>query len=52
MKVLSVDTFSLVATCAVVDEEKVLGEFILNQDMTHSERLIPMIKVVDRKSVV
>lgn len=46
MKVLSVDTSSLVATCAVVDEEKVLGEFILNQDMTHSERLIPMIKVV------
>ena len=46
MKVLSVDTSSLVATCAVVDEEKVLGEFILNQDMTHSERLRPMIKVV------
>ena len=46
MKVLSVDTSSLVATCAVVDEEKILGEFILNQDMTHSERLIPMIKVV------
>lgn len=46
MKVLSVDTSSVVATCAVVDEEKVLGEFTLNQDMTHSERLIPMIKVV------
>lgn len=46
MKVLSVDTSSLVATCAVVDEEKVLGEFTLNQDMTHSERLVPMIKVV------
>ena len=46
MKVLSVDTSSLVATCAVVDEEKVLGEYTLNQDMTHSERLIPMIKVV------
>lgn len=46
MKVLAVDTSSVVATCAVVDEEKVLGEFTLNQDMTHSEKLIPMIKVV------
>jgi len=46
VKVLAVDTSSVVATCAVVDEEKVLGEFTLNQDMTHSEKLIPMIKVV------
>lgn len=46
MKVLSVDTSSVVATCAVLDEEKLLGEYTLNQDMTHSERLIPMIKVV------
>lgn len=46
MKVLAIDTSSMVATCAVLDEEKVLGEYNLNQDMTHSERLIPMIKVI------
>jgi tRNA threonylcarbamoyladenosine biosynthesis protein TsaB len=46
LKVLAIDTSSMVATCAVLDEEKVLGEYNLNQDMTHSERLIPMIKVI------
>lgn len=44
MKVLAVDTSSVVATCAVLDEEKVLGEYSLNQDMSHSESLVPMIK--------
>lgn len=44
MKVLAVDTSSVVATCAVLDEEKVLGEYSLNQDMMHSEKLIPMLK--------
>ncbi len=46
MKVLAVDTSTMVATCAVLDEEKLLGEFSLNQDMTHSENLVPMIKEV------
>jgi len=44
LKVLAVDTSSVVATCAVLDEEKVLGEYSLNQEMTHSEKIIPMIK--------
>lgn len=46
MKVLAIDTSSVVATCAVLDDEKLLGEYTLNQDMTHSERLIPMIKLL------
>ena len=46
MKVLAIDTSSVVATCAVLDKEKLLGEYTLNQDMTHSERLIPMIKTL------
>lgn len=46
MKVLAIDTSSVVATCAVLDEEKLLGEYTLNQDMTHSERLIPMVKTL------
>ena len=44
MKVLAVDTSTMIATCAVLDEEKLLGEFSLNQEMTHSENLVPMIK--------
>ncbi len=44
MKVLAVDTSSVVATCAVLDEEKIIGEYSLNQDLSHSEKLSPMIK--------
>ncbi|HSH35472.1 tRNA (adenosine(37)-N6)-threonylcarbamoyltransferase complex dimerization subunit type 1 TsaB [Schnuerera sp.] len=46
MKVLGVDTSTMMATCAVLDEERLLGEFSLNQEMTHSENLVPMIKEV------
>jgi tRNA threonylcarbamoyladenosine biosynthesis protein TsaB len=33
-------------TCAVLDDENLLGEYSLNQDMTHSENLVPMIKEI------
>ena len=46
MKILAVDTSTMIATCAVLDEEKLLGEFSINQEMTHSENLVPMIKEV------
>ncbi|NMB28244.1 MAG: tRNA (adenosine(37)-N6)-threonylcarbamoyltransferase complex dimerization subunit type 1 TsaB [Tissierellia bacterium] len=44
MKVLAVDTSTMVSTCAVLDDEKILGEYSLNQEVTHSENLVPMIK--------
>lgn len=44
MKILGVDTSTKIATIAVIDEEKVLGEYTLNQEMSHSENLIPMVK--------
>ncbi|NMA85979.1 MAG: tRNA (adenosine(37)-N6)-threonylcarbamoyltransferase complex dimerization subunit type 1 TsaB [Tissierellia bacterium] len=46
MKTLAIDTSTMMATCAVLDEDYLLGEFSLNQDMSHSENLIPMIKEV------
>jgi len=46
LKTLAVDTSTMMATCAVLDEDYLLGEFSLNQDMSHSENLIPMIKEV------
>lgn len=46
MKVLGLDTSTMMATCAVLDENRLLGEYSLNQDMTHSEKLVPMIKEV------
>ena len=46
MKTLAVDTSTMMATCAVLDEDYLLGEFSLNQDMSHGENLVPMIKEV------
>lgn len=44
MKILGIDTSTKIATIAVIDEDKVLGEYTLNQEMSHSENLIPMVK--------
>lgn len=44
MKILALDTSTLMATCAVIDGDILIGEYSLNQDMSHSEKLIPMIK--------
>lgn len=46
MNILGLDTSTMMSTCAVINEDKLLGEYSLNQDMTHSERLVPMIKEV------
>ena len=46
MKILGLDTSTMMATCSVIDEERLLGEFSLNRDMSHSEKLVPMIKEI------
>jgi len=46
MKVLAVDTSALVATVAVTEDNKLLGEYILNHRKTHSQKLMPMIEEV------
>ncbi len=44
MKILALDTSSVVATVAVMEDDKLVGEYTLNHKMTHSQRLIPMIE--------
>ena len=46
MKILALDTSTLMATCAVIDDGILVGEYSLNQDMSHSEKLVPMIKSI------
>ena len=46
MKILALDTSTIMTTCAVLDENQVLGEYSLNGDMAHSEKLVPMVKEV------
>lgn len=44
MNMLAIDTSSLVATVAVMNEEKLLGEYTINSPMTHSQKLMPIIE--------
>ncbi len=50
MRILAVDTSSQVATAAVVDGEKLVCEEILNNKLTHSQTIMPMIQSVLNKS--
>ncbi|SKC55638.1 tRNA (adenosine(37)-N6)-threonylcarbamoyltransferase complex dimerization subunit type 1 TsaB [Maledivibacter halophilus] len=43
MNILAIDTSSLVATVAVMNEEKLIGEYTINSPMTHSQKLMPII---------
>ena len=44
MKILAVDTSSAVATCAITDGNKLVAERILNNKLTHSQTIMPMIE--------
>ncbi len=44
MRILSLDTSTLVSTCSLIENDKVIGEYSLSRDMSHSEKLVPMIK--------
>lgn len=44
MKILAIDTSSIVATCAIMDDNKLIGEYILNHKRTHSQKLMPLIR--------
>ncbi|ABR47029.1 peptidase M22, glycoprotease [Alkaliphilus metalliredigens QYMF] len=44
MKILALDTSSIVGTVALLDGEKLAGEIIVNYKRTHSQQLMPMIQ--------
>jgi len=46
MKVLAVETSSAVISVAVVDEQRLLAEYILNQERNHSMKLMPVVELV------
>lgn len=43
MKILGLDSSGLVASVAVVEEEKLLAEYTVNYKKTHSQTLLPML---------
>ncbi|HZK37596.1 MAG TPA: tRNA (adenosine(37)-N6)-threonylcarbamoyltransferase complex dimerization subunit type 1 TsaB [Clostridia bacterium] len=44
MKLLALDTSSLTATVALLDDDKLMGEYTLNHKKNHSQKLMPMIE--------
>ncbi len=44
MKILALDTTGLVASVALVDDEKTIAEFTTNYKKTHSQTIMPMIE--------
>ncbi|HOQ01636.1 MAG TPA: tRNA (adenosine(37)-N6)-threonylcarbamoyltransferase complex dimerization subunit type 1 TsaB [Acetivibrio clariflavus] len=43
MKVLAIDTSTVIAAVAIMDDEKLLGEYSINNKKTHSQKLMVMI---------
>ena len=50
MKILSVDTSSIVATAAIVEDEKLVAEYVLNNKLTHSQTLMPIVDEIIKSS--
>lgn len=44
MKILGIESSSIAASCAITEDNKLLGEFTLNHKLTHSEKLMPLIE--------
>ena len=48
MKILALDSSGLVASVAVVEDEKLLAEYTVNYKKTHSQTLLPMLDELTR----
>ena len=46
MKILAVDSSSVTASVALVEDKKIISEFFMNAGLTHSETLAPMVESV------
>ncbi|MBO5488494.1 MAG: tRNA (adenosine(37)-N6)-threonylcarbamoyltransferase complex dimerization subunit type 1 TsaB, partial [Eubacterium sp.] len=43
MKILAIDSSGLVASVALLDDDKLVGEYTIHNKKTHSQTLLPMI---------
>jgi tRNA threonylcarbamoyladenosine biosynthesis protein TsaB len=44
MIILGIESSGVAASCAITEDQKLLGEFTLNHKLTHSEKLMPLIE--------
>ena len=50
MKILAIDTTGKTASVAIVDQEYVIAEYTLNDTLTHSQTILPMIDEICKKA--
>lgn len=48
MKILAIDSSGMVASIALVEDRKLIGEFTINYKKTHSQTLLPMLDEVTK----
>ena len=46
MKILALDTSGLVASAAILEDDRLIAEYTINNKMTHSQTLMPMINEI------
>lgn len=46
MKILAIESSSLVASAAILEDDKITAEYTVNDQMTHSQTLLPMIDAI------
>ncbi len=46
MKILAIDSSSVVATVGIIENDTIVGEYTINTKMTHSQTLLPMIEAL------
>lgn len=50
MRLLAIDTSSAVASAAILEDNKLVAEYILNNKKTHSQKIMPMVEELMRDS--
>lgn len=46
MKILAIDSSGLVASVAVIEDDRLIGEYTIDYKKTHSQTLLPMLNEV------
>ena len=46
MKILAIDSSGLVATVAIMEDDSLIAEYTVNNKMTHSQTLLPMMEQI------
>ena len=50
MKLIGIDSSGLVASVAIIDEDKLVAEYTINNKKTHSQTLLPMLEEIVRNA--